>query len=166
VAKGRAQGGDEGEDGKTRCTDREYEDRVAAAQQLMLCGYTDRRTAVTLADTHKVSIRQAHRYIEDAKARWQQAAKARTDRTEEERLAEHVERFAMLVQLCVAGGNLKTAVTASERLAQIDGFLSTKVQHSGKVGLDLNPEVDEAAAEVLRARGWAPPEPPADPPSE
>ncbi len=150
-----------------RCTEREYEERLARAGDYMLLGWTDRRTAATMAEEYGVGIAQARNYIADVKARWAEEARARTDRPAEDVLKEHAERFRMLAELCIRERNYKTAVTAAERLAQLDGLLTTKaVTHSGKVGLDLNPEVDEAAAEVLRARGWAAPEPPADPPSE
>ncbi len=157
---GRAQGEpSKASAGRVRCTELEYESRLAEAAEYMLRGWADKRVAAEMAHKYGVTTEQGRNYIRDVKARWAEEARARSEAPAEDILKEHIDRFKMLMEMSVREKSMKTAIMAAERLAQLEGLLTTKsVQHSGKVGLDLNPEVDAAAAEVLRQRGWAPPD--------
>ncbi len=154
--------------GKTpRCTERQMEERLAATAEYLLRGWTDRRVAATMAEDYGVSINMGYRYVADVKRRWAEEARARAETPPEDIVKEHADRFRMLMELSLQEKSLKTAIMAAERLAQLEGLLTTKsVQHSGKVGLELNPEVDEAADAVLRGHGYVPPAPPVEAPEE
>lgn len=143
-----------------RCTEKEYERRMSQASDWMLLGWTDKRVAAELAAKYRIGTKQAANYVADVKKRWADEARARAEMPPEDIVKEHCDRFRMLMVLSVKDKSYKTAIMAAERLAQLEGLLTTKsVQHTGKVALEINPEVDAAADAVLSEHGYTPPAP-------
>lgn len=132
----------------------EQEERLAFTEEQMLELLSDRKAARAVVDEYKVHPNTALRYCRMVRERWRAEAGARDGANRTERLQEHRERFATIFRRSLdnESGSLKTAIAAAERLAQLDGFLTNKVEHSGPDGGPIPFKAEDLPDDKLDAR--------------
>lgn len=133
---------------------------VDRADALIGAGYTDGRAARILARETGMSTRNALRYVVRAREEWRSGEGTRPADAAEA-YAAHRDRFASLFETALSAGNLRAALAAADRLAQLDGHLaarSTDVRAPGSRREPMGDEEAEQVVEVLTAAGMVFPE--------
>lgn len=137
----------------------EAESRLADTESAMLRHAKDRDAAREVQRLHSVRYNTAMMWCRKVRERWKAEAEARPVGDRESERHEQIERYTDLYRRALEGGSLKVAVAAADRIAQLRGFLTNKVEVTGKDGgpLEFLQKMSDAQLEdiVRRAREGA-----------
>jgi hypothetical protein len=165
----------------------EIEERLAATEAAMLVHAKDRDAARVVMAQFPVKHNTAMAYCRRVRERWKAEAEARKGVDREALRQMQLERYHMLLSIALGEvqgeeGNgedaegaapnvrrpfsLKQAVAIADRIAQLHGFLTTKVEVSGTLTHrhEIDREQRDAARALLARRGYSLPEPARTPP--
>lgn len=139
--------------------------RLRDTEHILLVAGTDRRAAATVADRFGISLPQAMEYCRRVRDAWRRDAAdfwERYGRDPIEVREEHRQRFAMIFARALTEKNLKAAMTAAERMGQLDGMFGAQPpmlrERAGNPEMDaiakaLSDERDQVRAAIEQAGG-------------
>lgn len=133
----------------------DVEQRLLDTEEAMLRLLSDRKAAREMVSQHRVHYQTALKWCRMVRERWKADADARVGTDREVLRQQHIQRIAKIADDADGpDGSLKVRLAAAERLAQLDGFLTNKVEVTGKDGgpLEVLQKMSDAQLEEIVRR--------------
>ena len=120
--------------------------RLLAIGEALASGKSYGQVQSEFAQKHKITERQIRKDIEQVRTQWAEEAEA--EGKGDVRRNQLRRKLDMVFRKALAAGSYAAAVQAANRLMELDGLKTVKVEHSGHI--DMNEDEINARIEKLK----------------